>query len=90
MLLVFVCLSVFLVAVWLVDRGLLSLLSDRNQLVVYKVPGVHRESSAGFRHVSIDSNALPYGLVALIYGVLTAVAGNLIHRALKHDRYEQH
>jgi hypothetical protein len=84
MLLVFVCMGVLLVVVWLVDRQLLSLLSDRTHVVVYKVPGVYRESSAGIRHMSIDSNVLPYGLVAMIYAVLTAVAGNLIHRAYKH------
>jgi hypothetical protein len=83
MLLIFPCLGVFLTAVWLVDRGLLGLLSDRNHMVVYKVPGVYRESSAGFRRMSIDSIALPYWLVAMIYGVLAAVAGNLIHRARK-------
>jgi hypothetical protein len=84
MLLVFVCLGVLLVAVWLVDRGLLSLLTDRTHMVVYGVPGVYRESSPGFRRMSIDSDVLPYWLVAMIYGVLTAVAGNLIHRALRH------
>ena len=83
MLLVFVCMGVFLVAVWLVDRGLLGFLSDRTHMVVYKVPGVYRESSAGFRRMSIDSIALPYWLVAMIYGVLAALAGNLIHRAHK-------
>lgn len=83
MLLVFVCMGVFLVAVWFVDWGLLSLLSDRTRMVVYKVPGIYRESSPGFRHMSIDSDVLPYWLVAMIYGVLTAVAGNLIHRTRK-------
>jgi hypothetical protein len=80
MLLVFVSMGVFLVAVWLVDRGLLSLLSDRTHMVVYEVPGVYRESSPGVRHMSIDSDVLPYWLVAMIYGLLSAAAGNLIHR----------
>jgi ribosomal protein L40E len=83
MLLAFAGMGGFLVAVWLVDRALLSLLSDRTQMVVYQVPGVYRESSAGYRQISIDSNVLPYGLIAMVYGVLTAVAGNLIHRAGK-------
>lgn len=83
MLLVFVCMGVFLVAVWLVDRGLLSLLSDKTHMVVYEIPGVFRESSPGFRHLSIDSHAMAYWLVAMIYGLLSAVAGNLIQRALQ-------
>jgi hypothetical protein len=52
-------------------------------MVVYQVPGVYRESSAGFRRISIDSNVLSYWLVAMIYGMLTAVAGNLIYRVHK-------
>ena len=80
----FGCIGVCLVAVWLVDRGLLSLLSDRTHMVVYEVPGVYRESSPGFRHMSTESDVLlPYWLVVMIYGVLTAVAGNLVHRARK-------
>jgi hypothetical protein len=83
MLLVFVCMGVFLVAVWLIDRGLLSLLTDSTHMVVYKVPGVHVVASPGFRRLSIASDVPPYWLVAMIYGVLTAIAGNLIHRARK-------
>jgi len=83
MLLVFVCMGVILVAVWLVDRGLLSLLSDSTHMVVYEVPGVYIESSPGFRRLSIASNVPPYWLVAMLYGVLTAVFSNLIHRAHK-------
>jgi hypothetical protein len=82
MLLAFASMGVFLATVWLVDRGSLSLLSDRTHRVVYKVPGVYRESSPRFRHnVSIDSNVLLYWLVAMIYGLLSAAAGNLIHKA---------
>jgi len=81
MLLVFASMGVFLVTVWLVDRGLLSLLSDRTHLVGYEVPGVYRESSPGFRHMLIDSNVLPYWLVAMIYGLFSAATGNLIHKA---------
>jgi hypothetical protein len=31
--------------------------------------------------MSIDSDVLPYWLVAMIYGLLSAAAGNLIHKA---------
>ena len=83
MLLVFVCIGVFLVAVWWIDRGLLSFLTDSTHQAVYEVPGVYVESSPGFRRLSIASDVPPYWLVAMIYGALTAVAGNLIHRARK-------
>jgi hypothetical protein len=88
MLLVFASMSVLIVTVWLVDRGLLSLLSDRTHMVVYQVPGVYRESSPGYRRLSIDSN-LSYWLVAMIYSALAAIAGNLIHRAHSAGRLEQ-
>ena len=81
MLLVFFCMGVLLLAVWLVDRGLLSLLSDRTHMVVYEVPGVYVESAPGFRRLTIASGVPPYWFVAMIYGVLTAITGNLIHRA---------
>jgi hypothetical protein len=81
MMLVFFCIGVFLAAVWLIDRGLLSLLSDSTHMVVYEVPGVYVESSPGFRRLSIASDVPPYWLLAMIYGILAAVAGNLIHRA---------
>jgi hypothetical protein len=81
MLLVFVSMGVFLAAVRLIDRGLLSLLSDRTHMVVYQVPGVYRESSPGHRNLSIDSSGLLYWLAAMIYGLLSAAVGNLVHRA---------
>jgi hypothetical protein len=89
MLLVFVCMGVLLTAVWLLDRGLLRLFSDRTHMVVYEVPGVRVESSPGFRRLSIDSNIPPYWLVAMIYGVLAAAAGNLIRRARSAGRHKQ-
>jgi hypothetical protein len=79
MLLVFIGMGVLLAAVWLVDRGVLTLLSDRAHMVVYEIPGVYRESSPGFRHLSIDSD-LFYWLVAMFYSALTAVVGYLIRR----------
>ena len=79
MLWVFVGMGVLLAAVWLVDRGLLTLLSDSAHMIVYEIPGVYRESSPGYRHLSIDSN-LSYWIVALLYGALTAVGGYLIER----------
>jgi ribosomal protein L40E len=90
MLLVFFCIGVFLAAVWLVDRGLLTLLSNSTHRVVYQVPGVYVESSPGFRRLSIASAVPPYWLVVMIYGMLAAIAGNLIHRARSAGRYEQH
>lgn len=84
MLLIFVCIGVCLVAVWLVDRGLLSLLSDSTHMIVYKIPGVYRESSPGFRHMSIESVVLPYGLVVMIFSVLATIAGYLVRRVRKH------
>jgi hypothetical protein len=83
MLVIFVCMGVILVAVWLVDRGALSLLSDRTHMVVYEVPGVYRESSPGFRKLSIASSVPPYWLAAMVYGVLIAVFSNLIHGAFE-------
>jgi hypothetical protein len=85
----FACMGILLVLVWLVDRGLLSLLSDRTHLVIYEIPGIYRESSPGFRRLSIDSN-LSYWLIAMIYGVLAFLAGNLVHRGLSASRHEQH
>jgi ribosomal protein L40E len=79
MLLVFGSMFFFLVTIWLVDMGLLSLLSDRTHMVVYEVPGVYRESSPGFRHLSIDSD-LFYWLVVMIYSALAAIVGYFIHR----------
>jgi hypothetical protein len=84
MLMIFVCIGLGLVAVWLVDRGLLSLLSDRAHMVMYEIPGIYRESSTGFRYMSIESGVLlTYGLAVMIYGVLAAVAGNLVRRVRK-------
>jgi hypothetical protein len=83
MLLVFIGMGVLLAAVWLVDRGVLSLLVDHTHKVVFKVPGVYRESSPGFRQLSIAPNVPAYWLAAMVYGVLTAVFSSLIHRAFK-------
>jgi hypothetical protein len=84
MLLVIVCIGLCLVAVWLVERWLLRLVSDRTHMVLFKVPGVYRESSPGFRHMSIESGVLlPYGLAVMTYGVLAAIAGNLVRQVGK-------
>jgi hypothetical protein len=83
-LLVFVCIGLCLVVVWLVDRGLLSLLSDRTHMIVYEIPGVYRESSPGFRYMSVESGVLlPYGLFVMFYSVLAAIAGNLFRKVSK-------
>jgi len=83
-LLVYVCIGLCLGAVWLVDRRLLSLLSDRSHMVVYEIPGVYRESSSTIRHMSVESGILlPYGLVVMAYCVMIAIAGFLVHRASK-------
>lgn len=83
MLLVFVCMAGCLVAIWLVDMGLLSSVTDKTNMVMYEIPGVYRESTAEFRRMSIDASDLTYGLAVMLYGVLTAVAGYLIHRVYK-------
>lgn len=80
MLLVFVCMAGCLVVVSLVDRELLSSVTDKANMVVYEIPGVYRQSTAEFRRMSIDASDLTYGLVVMLYGILTAVAGYLIHR----------
>jgi len=83
MLLVFVCMAGCLVAVWLLDMGLLSSVTDKANMVVYEIPGVYRQSTAEYRRMSIDASDLTYGLVVMLYGLLTAVAGYLIHRVYK-------
>jgi len=82
-LLVFVSMGVIIVAIWLVERGVLSLLSDRTHMVLFTVPGVYRESSPGFRRMSIDTNVPPYWLFAMVYSLLIAVLSSLLHRAFK-------
>jgi ribosomal protein L40E len=86
MLLVFVCIAGCLVAIWLVDMGLLSSVTNRASMVVYDIPGVYRQSMAEYRHMSIDISDLTYGLVVMLYGILAAVAGYLIHRERKAHR----
>lgn len=81
MLLVFLCMGVSLVVVRLIDSVMLSIVSDSANMVVYEVPGVYIESSPSIRNLSIESNLPPYGLLVMIYGILAAVAGNLVRRA---------
>jgi hypothetical protein len=83
MLLVSVCVGILLAVVRLIDRALLSAVADSGHTVVYDIPGVYVEASAGVRRLSIG-NVPPYWLAVMIYAVLTAVAGNLIHRV--HER----
>jgi hypothetical protein len=80
MLVVFAGMGALLGAVWLVDRGMLSVFSDCTHQVVYAVPGVYVESSPGVRYLSIESDVPPYWLFTLIYGGLAAAAGNFIRR----------
>lgn len=79
MLLVFVCVGILLAVVWLIDRALLSALTDSGDTVVYDVPGVYVEASVGVRRLSI-ADVPPYWLAVMIYAILAAAVGNLIHR----------
>jgi hypothetical protein len=79
MLLVFVCLVLSLVALPIIDSGLLLLYTSGADRVVYRIPGVYAELSAGSRRLFID-NVPPYWLGVTLYGLLTAVIGHLIHR----------
>jgi hypothetical protein len=77
----FFCVGLLLTAAWLLDRSLLSVLSDSTHMVVYQVPGVYIESAPGIRRLSIESNLPPYWLAVLVYGGLAAIAGHLISRS---------
>ena len=90
MLSVFASMGVLLAAVWIVDTGLLSYLSDGSHTVVYEVPGVHVVSAPGFRRVSIGPEVPPYWLLTLIYGALAFGGGHLIQRARFSSRQYQH
>jgi hypothetical protein len=80
MLLVFVCVALWLVAIRLIDSVLLLLYANGAGRAVYRIPGVYAELSAGSRRLFID-NVPPYWLGVTLYGLLTAVIGYLIHRA---------
>jgi hypothetical protein len=82
MLLVFACIAVSLVGVWLIDRVLLYAFTDGSDMVVYRIPGVYAESDTGSRR-ALMADVPPYWLAVMSYGVLTAALGNLIHRARK-------
>jgi hypothetical protein len=80
MLLVFACIALSLVGIWLIDWVLLYASPDGSGTVVYRIPGVCAESDAGSRR-ALMADVPPYWLAVVGYGVLTAALGNLIHRA---------
>lgn len=82
-LMVFAGVVIFLIVVWLIDRTLLSLLTDRARMVVYDIPGVYIEASSGLRRISIGSNVPPYWFVVLVFSILIAFTSNLIRKATK-------
>jgi len=80
-LLVLTGLGLSLVAIWWIDRAFLSTLADNGRTIVSDIPGVHLEASGGSNRLLRVSSPPPYWLFVVIYATLTAVAGNLIHRA---------
>ena len=77
-------LGISLVAIWGIDRALLSALADNGRTFVFDIPGVHLEATNGLnglKRVHTISSPPPYWLFVIIYATLTAAAGNLIRRA---------
>jgi signal transduction histidine kinase len=83
-LLVLAGLGLSLVAIRWIDRASLSTLAGNGQTIVSDIPGVHLEAVNGLnglKRVHRVSSPPPYWLFFVIYATLTAIAGNLIHRA---------
>ncbi len=80
-LLIFLGMGILLLAVWLLDWGLVRLLSDGTRVIVYEIPGLHAESSPGHRMLTVLAGIPPYWLVAMLYGAITGVGGYLIRSA---------
>lgn len=68
---------ILLEAVGVIDRILVSILSDGGDWIVSDIPGVRFEAS-GDRRVHIVSDAPPYWLLVTVYAILTAVAGRMV------------
>jgi hypothetical protein len=81
MLLIFVGMAALIAVVWLLDWGLLRLLSDSAHVIVYEIPGLHAESAPGYRMLTVLTGIPPYWLVVMLYGAIAAVGGYLIRRA---------
>jgi hypothetical protein len=64
----------------LIDQALLPFILSGTESVVFRMPGVYAESSISARRVVID-NAPPYWLFVIVYGIVSSLIGNIIHRA---------
>ena len=83
MFLVFAVMAVCLVVLWWVDGALLALLTDETHPVVFDIPGVYRQSTTSLKHMSIEAVTMSYALFVMLYGLLTALAGNLVHKGYR-------
>lgn len=71
--------ALFLLAVWQLDRALLSA-ADSGRTIVSTIPGVRLEAEGGYKRHHAVSDPPPYWLIALGYAALAAVAGHLARR----------
>jgi hypothetical protein len=79
MLIVFASIGASLFIIRILDRVLLYVFTDANEMVFYRMPGVYVASSVGTRRVTIE-NAPPYWLIVTAYGVVLSVIGNFAQR----------
>ena len=72
-------LVVSLLVILFIDQALLLLTLNGSETVIYRIPGIYAESSISTRRAVID-NAPPYWLFVIVYGMISSVIGNIIHR----------
>lgn len=90
MLLVLVSMGLLLMVIWQLDRAFLSSLANSDRTIVSDIPGVHLETSGGYKHLHSVSSPPPYWLITIGYTLLTAVASRLIRKVFesRQQRYD--
>jgi hypothetical protein len=82
-LLVLVSMGLSLMVIWQLDRAFLSSLANSDRTIVSDIPGVHLETSGGYKHLHSVSSPPPYWPITIGYTLLTAVASSLIRKVFK-------